>query len=102
MFGVLRDGPKATEDFYNRWNAEVRRHVPKDRLLEFSVKEGWEPLCKFLNVPHPGKDVAFPRLNDQAEFRARIGKIWYAVHFIVFGLPLLLAAGFYFFGPKLF
>ena len=90
MFGVIRDGPEAAEEFYQRWNEEVRRHVPEDRLLEFSVKEGWEPLCKFLDVPHPGKDVAFPRLNDRDSFAARMRKLWWASHSFVFGLPALL------------
>jgi hypothetical protein len=30
-------------------------------LLEYYVKDGWEPLCKFLHVDHPG--VEFPRGN---------------------------------------
>lgn len=27
--------------------------MPPDRLLVFNVKEGWEPLCRFLGVPVP-------------------------------------------------
>lgn len=42
-------------------NEEVRKHVPKDRLLEFNVKDGWEPLCEFLGVPVP--DEPFPWIN---------------------------------------
>ncbi len=53
MFDVIEKGPKASEDFYNRWVEEVKRYVPKDRLLVFSVKEGWAPLCKFLDLPIP-------------------------------------------------
>lgn len=37
------------------------------QLLEFSVREGWEPLCKFLEVPVP--DVPFPRVNSSADFQ---------------------------------
>lgn len=59
---------------YKRHNEEVIRHVPADRLLVFDVKQGWEPLCKFLGVPVP-QGVPFPRLNDAAEFKARIRKI---------------------------
>jgi len=47
---------------FERHNAEVRAHVPADRLLEFNVKEGWEPLCEFLEVPVP--DRPFPHLNS--------------------------------------
>jgi hypothetical protein len=41
--------------------------VPADRLLEFEVAEGWEPLCDFLDRPVP--DEQFPRLNDAEAFR---------------------------------
>ena len=56
---------------YERHNAEVRAEVPPDRLLEFDVAQGWEPLCAFLEVPVP--DEPFPRLNDTAGFRALFG-----------------------------
>lgn len=51
-------------------NAEVIRTVPADKLLVFSVKEGWEPLCHFLNVPIP--DKPFPHVNDRAEMQRNI------------------------------
>ncbi|KAI1292594.1 hypothetical protein F5Y03DRAFT_388213 [Xylaria venustula] len=41
---------------------KVRALVPKDRLLEMDLSQGWEPLCRFLNVPIP--DEPFPRVND--------------------------------------
>ncbi|PKX89090.1 sulfotransferase family protein [Aspergillus novofumigatus IBT 16806] len=34
---------------------EVRRYIPTDRLLIFNVKEGWAPLCKFLEVEVPAQ-----------------------------------------------
>ena len=40
----------------------VRRVTPKDRLLEFRLKDGWGPLCDFLGKPVP--EVPFPRVND--------------------------------------
>lgn len=46
---------------------EVKRTVPPEKLLVFNVKEGWEPLCAFLEVPVP--DEPFPHLNDAAAFR---------------------------------
>ncbi|MEV4706927.1 sulfotransferase family protein [Actinoplanes sp. NPDC049316] len=55
---------------FEEHNAAVRREVPAGRLLEFEVKQGWEPLCAFLGVPVP--DEPFPRTNDSAEFQARV------------------------------
>ena len=42
-------------------NKDVRSNVPREKLLVFNVKEGWEPLCKFLEVPVP--DQPFPNLS---------------------------------------
>ena len=55
---------------FDDWNEEARRAVPSERLLVFQAKDGWEPLCAFLGVPVPA--VAFPRVNDTAEFRRRV------------------------------
>ena len=55
-------------------NDAVKRAIPAGQLLVYQVKDGWGPLCKFLNVPAPSD--AFPRTNDRAEFWDRVtGKI---------------------------
>ncbi|HBO13167.1 MAG TPA: hypothetical protein DD491_10325 [Halieaceae bacterium] len=51
-------------------NSAVKATIPADQLLVFEVKDGWEPLCKFLDVPVP--DEAFPRTNDREEFWDRV------------------------------
>lgn len=51
---------------------EVKNTVPADKLLVYEVKEGWQPLCDFLDLPVP--DKPFPRLNDRAEFKERLKK----------------------------
>jgi hypothetical protein len=57
-------------DVFNRHNQEVRDTVDAKRLLVFDVREGWEPLCRFLEVPVPSDP--FPRLNDTASTQAMI------------------------------
>ena len=54
-------------EIFEQHNQAVRDHVPAERLLEFQVTDGWEPLCKFLDVPVP--DTPFPHLNDSADFQ---------------------------------
>jgi len=49
----------------------VKAYVPPERLLVYNVKDGWEPLCQFLEVPVPANQP-FPHLNDSAEFRRTI------------------------------
>ena len=56
---------------FNDHIAEVKRVVPAEKLLVYEVKEGWEPLCAFLQVPVP--DKPFPRLNDSAAFNRQAG-----------------------------
>lgn len=45
---------------------EVKQTIPPSRLLVFDVKQGWDPLCRFLGVPVPA--TAFPRVNEREEF----------------------------------
>lgn len=47
---------------------EVRSSVPPERLLEYRVEQGWQPLCAFLGVPVPA-GVPFPRVNDRQYFQ---------------------------------
>lgn len=56
---------------YRAHNQRVRQVIPADRLLVFSVKDGWEPLCDFLEVPVP--DADFPHHNPKDEFWAHFG-----------------------------
>jgi hypothetical protein len=66
-FGDRFDDPAAMIAAYERHNAAVRSAVPADRLLEWTVTDGWEPLCDRLGVPVP--DEAFPWTNTTEEFR---------------------------------
>lgn len=51
---------------YEAHNQAVRDLIPTGQLLVFQVKEGWEPLCKFLKVESP--IMEFPRTNNREEF----------------------------------
>ncbi len=71
----------------------VKQTIPADRLLVMHVKEGWGPLCEFLNVPVP--DNPFPRVNDTAEFRKRIQviKLVATLPWVLAGVIVLAAIG---------
>jgi len=50
--------------YYDAHIAKVKRLVPKDQLLIYDIRDGWEPLCSFLNVQIPdNKEV--PRVNGK-------------------------------------
>jgi hypothetical protein len=53
-------------EVFEAHNAEVERRVPAERLLVYEVREGWAPLCDFLEVAVP--DAPFPHLNDREAF----------------------------------
>jgi hypothetical protein len=59
-----------TIEVFQKHNQEVRDAIDPARLLVFDVREGWGPLCRFLEVPIP--DEPFPRLNDTATFQAML------------------------------
>jgi Sulfotransferase domain len=51
---------------FNAHNEEVRRLVPPTRLLVYESREGWEPLCAFLDVPVPA--TPYPKVNTAEDF----------------------------------
>jgi hypothetical protein len=77
IFGVHLQGKfedKAfAEKMFNQHIAEVKAHVPAEKLLIYDVSEGWGPLCKFLNLPEP--DEPLPHLNKKEDFKAMLGEI---------------------------
>ena len=84
------DFPNRGKDIFLRHYDEVRSLVPKDRLLEYKVTEGWEPICDFLNVPVP-KDCPFPNVNDNANFVARSkARNWHQTYNVLFRYVLWL------------
>jgi hypothetical protein len=57
-------------DFYDGHYADIRRECPSERLLNYKIGSGWEPLCEFLGKPVP--DCPFPRMNDAEAMNTKI------------------------------
>jgi Sulfotransferase domain len=87
--GRFEDKNHAIEVF-ERHNAEVKRHVPENRLLVYDVKSGWGPLCEFLGVEEP--EQPFPRTNDTAQMRRRLRGVKAISIAVPTTLTLLVAA----------
>lgn len=62
-------------------NEHVRSVVPRERLLEFQVQQGWEPLCRFLDKRVPKEP--FPRVNE--------GSMAANLNYVVFWVRLRVA-----------
>ncbi len=65
----LLDRKKVLKAFEQHTENVIKR-ISSDRLLIFKASDGWEPLCRFLNVPVP-KNI-FPYSNTRDEFLKRI------------------------------
>jgi Sulfotransferase domain len=79
MFGPGGLTESNTKRVFIEYHENLRRIVPKERLLEFQVQDGYRPLCEFLGVPVPttvvdGKEVeeAFPKVNEGNTFADRL------------------------------
>jgi len=62
------DFDKKAKTVFEQHSAELKSLVPAEKLLEYDVREGWEPLCNFLDVDKP--DQPFPSGNDKTGFRS--------------------------------
>ena len=67
------DDREAAIAHYHQHVEDVKAAVPADRLLVFSVDQGWKPLCEFLGVAQP--EGEFPNVNDRAEIKQTIKDI---------------------------
>ena len=70
----MKNFPKQGENWYISHNQAVRDLVPPERLLEFNPKQGFEPLCQFLNKDVPPNE--YPRSNETQKFRTAIDRNW--------------------------
>ena len=71
--GTFADGHETPEQLmeqFERHNEQVEAAVPPERLLVWSVTEGWEPLCAFLEVDVPEEPL--PHVNDRETFLGRV------------------------------
>jgi len=90
MLGAVADGQKAAVQFYNDHVQEVESYVPADRLLIWSVNDGWGPLCEFLQVSVPNEP--FPRVNDTAAMLTQMRRLKYLSWVFVVMLPASLVS----------
>ncbi|KAM0238983.1 hypothetical protein ACHAP5_008421 [Fusarium lateritium] len=68
----------------------VKKTVPAERMLEFRVQEGWEPLCKFLGAEVPAEE--FPRLDDSKQFVLAHSLMWWVSFAKIVGKASFLSA----------
>jgi Sulfotransferase domain len=84
LHGTFNPGPdglteSCLKEYFVGYHENLRRIVPKERLLEFKVQDGYKPLCDFLQVPVPTQKVdekeieeAFPKIHEGTDFAERL------------------------------
>ena len=51
---------------YERHHESVRQTIPKERLLDWNARMGWEPICAALRLPVP--ELPFPWVNRRSDW----------------------------------
>lgn len=69
VFDIIQSLQAGTESImkqrYMSHNLYVKNQVPEEDLLVWNVKEGWDPLCKFLEKTLP--EEPFPHANKTGD-----------------------------------
>jgi sulfotransferase family protein len=71
--GTFADGWARPEQLIEQMHAHnelVKQTVPAERLLVWDVREGWEPLCEFLELDVP--PTPLPHANERDTFVERV------------------------------
>lgn len=66
VFGSRLEDREHAKRVFKKHIDDVKAEITADRLLVFDLREGWEPLCKFLGVAVP--DIPFPKTNSSKQF----------------------------------
>jgi hypothetical protein len=90
LFGGRFEDKEHALEVFHRHVDRVREVVADDRLLVFRATDGWEPLCRFLDVPVP--DGPFPHLNEGASLK-RVRRLLVLVRWSPLLLLTAIAAG---------
>jgi hypothetical protein len=85
--GTMDDRAKAIA-CYQAHIEEVKAAIPPERLLIYTVDQGWGPLCKFLGISEP--TGAFPNVNDRAQIKKTIAGMSRGAYAILAGAALVL------------
>ncbi|VDQ11961.1 unnamed protein product [Trichobilharzia regenti] len=70
---------------------KVKRNIPADQLLIHHYKDGWEPLCKFLNLPIP--DQPYPHKFERQEIKSFLNYLRIIVYTANYAIPVICVLG---------
>jgi len=67
VFSGEFENREAAITIFNQHIANVQKNISPERLLVHSAKEGWAPICGFLDKPIP--DTPYPRVNEAKDIK---------------------------------
>ena len=77
---------------YNEWIKQVKLKIPSNQLLIHNAKDGWLPLCTFLQLDqcpyHHGE--SYPHINDKIQINRSLTIFKLVTRWFDFVLGLLL------------
>ena len=94
MFSSQLDGDYSDKNLAKKFLEHtdyVVKNCPKEKLLKFEVKEGWNPLCEFLKKDIPNEE--FPNVNDTEELKSKFRLFNIAGYAILSIIFLILGYG---------
>lgn len=84
--------PEALKRTYLEYIEEVQAAIPSERLLTFNVKQGWAPICEFLEVQQSDcPTIPFPHVHTRAKLEGEM----FFLRMITFIWPLAIILPFY-------
>mmetsp|Transcript_25072 Transcript_25072/g.35837 ORF Transcript_25072/g.35837 Transcript_25072/m.35837 type:complete len:280 (+) Transcript_25072:120-959(+) len=84
--------PEVLKRTYLEYIEEVQAAIPSERLLTFNVKQGWAPICEFLEVQQSDcPTVPFPHVHTRAKLEGEM----FFLRMITFIWPLAIILPFY-------
>ena len=89
LFDAIGAGKDASMDFFDSWVTHVKHTVPSDRLLVFEAKQGWKPLCEFLDLPIPTDP--YPHVNDTASMSKRFKLLRLISYTTIYVIPCFVS-----------
>jgi hypothetical protein len=82
--------PELLRSGFHEHYANLRKTVPKERLLEWHPRDGWEPLCRHLEMEVPAELKGKPFLNiNDPEFTGKMVAGVYHARLRVVGMKVL-------------
>merc|ERR1719238_2430683 len=71
LLSICEKPQKELEEIYETYNQKMKKLIPPENLLVWKPSDGWEPLCKFLEVEIPIDPIPVENKTSDGKFFER-------------------------------